>query len=148
MSFSVSTGARTSHLFTVEWYNTNIVLTPLNPCLDVNSVTVEASGNQILVKQSIYHNTVKVSALLRAQGIISLYNEVFDDVYGVLLRWQLLALQRCIASCNLTLGQSLFIFNLSSTKNFEVFFPIYKYPFAFKAKDRAIKIYLVLANSN
>ena len=70
VSFSVSTGARTSHLFTVEWYNTNIVLTPLNPCLDVNSVTVEASGNQILVKQSIYHNTVKVSALLRAQGII------------------------------------------------------------------------------
>ncbi len=56
----VETGARSAYLFSVEWYNNNIILTPLNPCIGVNSDTVEDNGNQILLKQSIYHDTVKV----------------------------------------------------------------------------------------
>ena len=60
VTFYVETGARTAHLFSVEWYNNLVILTPLNPCLAVNSDTVEASGDELLIKQSIYQNTVKV----------------------------------------------------------------------------------------
>ena len=60
VSVYVETGARTAHLFSVEWYNNNIILTPLNPCIEVNSETVEESGDQILLKQSIYRDTIKV----------------------------------------------------------------------------------------
>jgi hypothetical protein len=47
----------------VEWYNTNIILTPINPCMVVNEETVELTGNEMVVKQNIFHNTVKVKII-------------------------------------------------------------------------------------
>ena len=71
----MTSGARTGHLFSVEWYNTKIILTPINPCVEVNSVTVETDGNKIKVDQSIYHNTVKVS--LNERNVNNLYSRRF-----------------------------------------------------------------------
>lgn len=61
IKFYVETGAQKAHLHLVEYYNSEVTLTPLNPCLLVDKHTLDHDMNKIIVKQSIYDHTVTVS---------------------------------------------------------------------------------------
>ena len=60
VKFKVDVGAPSAHLLSVEFYNSEVTLSPLNPCRTVVPDALKENDNKMIIKQSIYDHTVMV----------------------------------------------------------------------------------------
>lgn len=80
--FYVRTGARIAHLFTAEYYTAMVTLTPVNPCLTIDSDTLDYDTNQVLVQHGIHHRTVHVTVKTVDHNYRPFYNVSMEYILG------------------------------------------------------------------